>query len=110
MLLDSFTFDVLVVGGGPAGYAVAMRAVQLGAKVALIEKHKLGGACLNYACIPTKFLRYTVEILHNINKAARYGISADVKSVDWPAVQGKRQNLIDSQREGLSGLLNAGVV
>ena len=47
---------------------------------------------MNYACIPTKYLRYTVEIIHNIDKAARYGISADVKPVDWPGIQSRRQN------------------
>lgn len=96
----------MVIGGGPAGYTAAVRAAQLGATVVLIEKTRLGGACLNQACVPTKFLRYAGSILRGIEKAGRYGIAAEVKRVDWSAMQARRQALIDDQAEGLRGLLD----
>ena len=98
-------FDVMVIGGGPAGYAAAIRSSQLGAKVVLIEKDQLGGACLNYACVPTKFLRYTGELLHCIEKAPRYGIAAEIKDASWATIQTRRQNLIDSQQGGMMDFL-----
>jgi dihydrolipoamide dehydrogenase len=97
-------FEVAVIGGGPAGYTAAIRAAQLGATVALFEKHKLGGACLNYACIPTKFLRYTTEILHTVEKASRYGITTEAR-LNWPSVQQRRQALIDGMGEGIGSQL-----
>ena len=98
-------FDVMVIGGGPAGYTAAVRCAQLGARVVLIEKDKIGGACLNHACVPTKFLRYAAEILNVAEKAVRYGITAEVKNTDWQATQTRAQALIDSQAEGMKGLL-----
>jgi dihydrolipoamide dehydrogenase len=97
--------DVLVIGGGPAGYAASLRAAKLGAKVVLIEKGRLGGACLNHACVPTKYLRYAGEILHVIEKGARYGITTGDAKTDWATLQERRQLLIDNQAEGMQGVL-----
>jgi len=103
--LESSQTSVLVIGGGPAGYTAAIRAAQLGAKVILVEKERLGGACLNYACVPTKFLRYAGELMLAFEKAPRYGFAAEAKKPDWAVLQTRRQDLIDNQVEGLRGLL-----
>ncbi len=69
------TFDIAVIGAGPGGYPAAIRAAQLGAKVAIIEKEKLGGTCLNWGCIPTKALIAAAETFEKIKHAEKYGIS-----------------------------------
>jgi dihydrolipoamide dehydrogenase len=97
--------EVLVVGGGPAGYTAAIRAARLGARTTLIEKDRPGGACLNHACVPVKYLRYATEIIRTVEKAGRYGIEAEIKQVNWPEVQEQRRALIDNQAAGLGELL-----
>ena len=67
-------FDIVVMGGGPAGYVAAIKAAQLGGKVALVEKSELGGTCLNRGCIPTKTYLHNAEIIENIGHAANRGI------------------------------------
>ena len=67
-------FDLVVIGGGPGGYVAAIRASQLGKKVALIESEHLGGICLNWGCIPTKSLLKNAEVLELIKNSRKYGI------------------------------------
>ena len=67
-------FNIAVIGTGPGGYIAALKAAQLGAKTAVIEKHLLGGTCLNYGCIPSKALLASAELLHKINNAASLGV------------------------------------
>jgi dihydrolipoamide dehydrogenase len=76
-------YDLLVLGGGPGGYVAAIRAAQLGARVALIEKDQIGGTCLNYGCIPTKALIRSVDVLETAKKAAEYGILTEKTSFDF---------------------------
>lgn len=71
------SFDVIVVGGGPGGYVTAIRAAQLGMKVACVEREHLGGICLNWGCIPTKALLRTSEINHVLQHLKDFGFSAD---------------------------------
>ncbi|MCS5585750.1 MAG: FAD-dependent oxidoreductase, partial [Pseudomonadales bacterium] len=68
-------FDLMVIGGGPGGYAAAIRASQLGLSVALAEKEALGGTCLNWGCIPTKSLLHSAELLRDLGDAAQLGIN-----------------------------------
>ena len=68
-------FDLIVIGSGPGGYVAAIRAAQLGLKVAIIEKENLGGICLNWGCIPTKALLKSAQVFDYINHASEYGIS-----------------------------------
>lgn len=68
-------FDIAVIGSGPGGYVAAIRAAQLGKKVAIIEKAELGGVCLNWGCIPTKALLKSAQVFDYINHAADYGIT-----------------------------------
>ena len=70
--------DIVIIGGGPAGYVAAFHAVHLGAKVALIEKDRLGGTCLNRGCIPTKALVRSVEVLLEAKRANDFGIDIGV--------------------------------
>ena len=78
-----FDFDLAVLGGGPGGYVAAIRAAQLGQKVCIIEKEKLGGVCLNWGCIPTKALLKNAEVYQTVKKAKMYGIDIKGVSVDF---------------------------
>jgi len=68
-------FDVIIIGAGPGGYVAAIRAAQLGAKTALIERNKIGGTCLNWGCIPTKALYYSAKALEAAKHAAEFGVN-----------------------------------
>jgi len=98
---------IAVVGGGPAGYTAAIRASQLGARVILIENRELGGACLNRACIPTKFLLRSVEIYQLIKDSARYGISVSETGIDMANVQSRKNKLVSELITGLTGVIEA---
>ncbi len=71
------TFDLIVIGSGPGGYVAAIRGAQLGMKVAIVERDKLGGICLNWGCIPTKALLRSAEVYRNFQHAKDYGLSAE---------------------------------
>ncbi|MEA3369247.1 MAG: dihydrolipoyl dehydrogenase [Candidatus Ratteibacteria bacterium] len=99
------TFDLAVLGAGPGGYAAAIRAAQLGKKVALIEKGELGGVCLHKGCIPTKtFLEY-VETLKNIEKANDWGINLEVKSTNFQRFLARRDKTLAILVNGLRRIL-----
>ncbi len=98
---------VAVIGGGPGGYVAAIRAAQLGGKVTLIEKNKLGGTCLNVGCIPTKALLHAAEALTEAKEMAEYGINVEVKSVDWNKVQTKKSAITAQLVNGVTGLMKA---
>jgi dihydrolipoamide dehydrogenase len=100
-------FDVVILGGGSGGYAAALRSAQLGKKVALIEKDKLGGTCLHRGCIPTKALLHSAEIADSVKEASKYGINASFGSVDMPAVNSYRDSIVDRLFKGLSGLVGS---
>lgn len=96
--------QILVIGGGPGGYVAAIRAAQLGAHVTLVEKHALGGTCLNIGCIPTKALLHAGAVYAQILGSAAYGIKASA-TVDFAAVQGKKQSIVKQLVNGVAGLL-----
>jgi dihydrolipoamide dehydrogenase len=97
--------DVAVLGGGPGGYVAAIRAAQLGAKVALIEKGKIGGVCLNIGCIPTKALLATAEALSNPNHGADLGVSGNL-ALDYPAAQRHKDRAVEAVVSGVKQLLS----
>ena len=70
-------FDLIVIGGGPGGYVTAIRAAQLGGKIALVECEHLGGICLNWGCIPTKALLRSSEVFHLMTHAEGFGLGCD---------------------------------
>lgn len=100
-------FDIVVLGGGSAGYATALRAKQLGFSVAVIEKDKLGGTCLHRGCVPTKALLHSAEIADVAREGAAYGVQSSVAGIDMAGVNAFRVNLVDGKFKGLQGLLKA---
>ena len=88
------TFDIAVIGAGPGGYPAAIRAAQLGTKVAIIEKEKLGGTCLNWGCIPTKALIAAAETFEKIKHAEKYGITVKDAAVDYAAMIGNKDKAV----------------
>lgn len=100
-------FDILILGGGSGGYAAALRAVQLGFTVGLIEKGKLGGTCLHNGCIPTKALLHSAEVADSARSAEKYGIKATFESIDMTAVNAYKDGIIAGKFKGLQGLIKA---
>ena len=103
--MRSMSYDLIVIGGGPAGYVGAIRAAQLGKRVACVERERVGGTCLNWGCIPTKALLKNGEVYNTINKrAAEFGIAAEGLSVDWEAVIGRSRQISDRLSAGIAFL------
>ncbi|MFC5338285.1 dihydrolipoyl dehydrogenase [Leucobacter denitrificans] len=100
-------FDIVVLGGGSAGYATAIRATQLGMTAAIVEKDKLGGTCLHRGCVPTKALLHSAEIADVAREGSVYGVNSSVESIDITAVNSFREKLIAGKFKGLQGLLKA---
>jgi dihydrolipoamide dehydrogenase len=100
-------FDIVVVGAGPGGYPAAIRAAQLGASVALVEKEELGGTCLNWGCIPTKTLIASSELLARIKAAAAMGLRVENASFDYAAMADRKDQIIQRLRNGIKQLLKA---
>ncbi len=98
------TYKVVVIGGGPGGYVAAIRAAQLGAKVAVIEKNRLGGTCLNVGCIPTKALVASVEVLHKVKKAGDYGVSVDSYEIDFGRMMERKDQIVEKLVTGIKFL------
>jgi dihydrolipoamide dehydrogenase len=104
------SFDVLILGGGPGGYVAALRAAQLGAKTAIVEKDRLGGTCLVRGCIPTKALLQSSELYSQAKGGAVFGVVADKVAFDWAAAQKRKTAVVDQLVKGVEGLLKAGGV
>ncbi|MCH6470597.1 dihydrolipoyl dehydrogenase [Sinomonas terrae] len=100
-------FDILVLGGGSGGYAAALRAVQFGYSVGLVEKSKLGGTCLHNGCIPTKALLHSAELADHARDAAKYGVNVTLESIDMDAVNAYKNGVIAGKFKGLSGLIKS---
>ncbi|MFA5536720.1 MAG: dihydrolipoyl dehydrogenase [Bacillota bacterium] len=100
------TFDVIIIGGGPGGYVAAIRAAQLGAKVAIVEKDSLGGTCLNRGCIPTKALVASAELVSQIKNAETFGISVEGFSVDYKKVVSRKNEIVTGLVKGIDFLLS----
>ena len=98
-------FDLIVIGAGPGGYPAAIRAAQLGAKVALVEREQLGGTCLNWGCIPTKALIAAADTFAKIKHAEQFGIHVTGATVDYPAMIGHKNKVVGQLRSGISALL-----
>jgi dihydrolipoamide dehydrogenase len=97
--------NIVVIGGGPAGYTAAIRASQLGARVTLIEQHEQGGACLNRACIPTKYLLRSVEVYQLKKNSEKYGVSVTETGIDVTKLQSSKYKMISTLRTGLRGVI-----
>ncbi len=98
-------YDLIVIGGGPAGYVAAIRAAQLGKSVACVESERAGGTCLNWGCIPTKALLKNAELYQTLtHKAAEFGLKIDGLSYDWSAVIGRSRKVSDKLAGGIEFL------
>lgn len=101
-------YQIAVIGTGPGGYIAALKAAQMGAKTAVVEKHLLGGTCLNYGCIPSKALLASAELIHRINGANALGITVNGNvTYDWQAIQKRKDKVLSKFRGGIKGLFGA---
>jgi dihydrolipoamide dehydrogenase len=104
----SESFDLVILGGGNAGYAAAFRAVGLGLSVAMVEKDKVGGTCLHRGCIPTKALLHSAELVDEIKEAGNFGVLVESEpQVDWGKVLNFKDGVVGRMYKGLSGLVKA---
>ena len=99
------SFDVIVVGAGPGGYVAAIRASQLGLKVAIIERENLGGICLNWGCIPTKAMLRSAEVFHLMERAKEFGLGATGITYDLPAVVARSRAVAKQLSGGIGHLM-----
>ncbi|WP_269928256.1 dihydrolipoyl dehydrogenase [Kocuria massiliensis] len=98
-------FDILILGGGSAGYAAALRSVQLGYSVGLIEKEKVGGTCLHWGCIPTKAYLHSAEVAEEARESEKYGVKVSFEGIDMAAIRDYKDSIISGKFKGLQGLL-----
>lgn len=98
---------IAILGGGPAGYVGAIRAAQLGSQVTLIEKKYLGGTCLNVGCIPTKALLASAGVYQKVKDAESFGVRAELKGFDWPAIQKRKERIVRKVTAGVASLMKA---
>lgn len=104
------TVDLLVIGGGPAGYAGALRGARKGLKTVLVEARDIGGTCLNRGCIPTKALFKTQEVAHMVRRAQEFGVLGEYRGLDWGKVLERKKRIVRQLTGGVRFLLEkAGV-
>ncbi|MFC4906807.1 dihydrolipoyl dehydrogenase [Actinomadura gamaensis] len=106
-MADSGPFDIVVLGGGSGGYACALRASELGMRVALVERDKLGGTCLNRGCIPTKALLHAAEVADQTREAAAFGVLATFDGIDIDGVHAYKDKVVSGTVKGLTGLIRS---
>ena len=101
----SQSFDIVVIGAGPGGYVAAIRAAQLGQKVAIVERENLGGICLNWGCIPTKALLRSAEVFHLMHRAKDFGLKVEGASFDLDAVVARSRGVAKQLSGGIGHLM-----
>lgn len=97
--------DLIVIGGGPGGYATALYAAATGMDVGIVEKNKLGGTCLHVGCIPAKELLETAAVYRTVSEAAEFGVTASAPALDMAVAQQRKQGIIDKLAKGVEGML-----
>jgi len=98
-------YDVVIIGGGPGGYAAALYAHNFGLSVALVEKDKIGGTCLHRGCIPAKALLQTAEVFTGVARAAEFGVTTSEPVLDWSRALERKNEVVDQLHRGLVGLM-----
>ncbi|MGH3408284.1 MAG: dihydrolipoyl dehydrogenase [Streptosporangiaceae bacterium] len=106
-MTESSGYDIVILGGGSGGYACALRAAELGKRVALIEKDKVGGTCLHRGCIPTKALLHAAEIADQTRESAAFGVQATLDGIDMPRVNAYKDKVVTRLYKGLAGLVTS---
>ncbi len=104
------SYDCIVIGSGPGGYVAAIRAAQLGMKTAVVESDRVGGRCLNYACIPAKAVLRVADVLGEIREADAYGITVGEPTVDFAAVGARREKVVKTLTGGVAGLMKRNAI
>jgi dihydrolipoamide dehydrogenase len=102
------SYDCIVIGSGPGGYVAAIRSAQLGRTTAVIERDKVGGRCLNYACIPAKAVLRSADLLSEVRDAEEFGLKVGGVEVVYPAVQARRDKVVSTLTAGVAGLFKKG--
>lgn len=105
--MSDHNYDIVVLGGGSAGYAAAIRATQLGLKAVVIEKDKVGGTCLHRGCVPTKAMLHSAEVAEAVEDGARVGVNLALESIDAEKIAAFRDGIVSGKFKGLQGLLKA---
>ncbi|NCB34807.1 MAG: dihydrolipoyl dehydrogenase, partial [Clostridia bacterium] len=100
-------YDLIIIGGGPAGYLAAERAGHAGLKVAVAEERSLGGVCLNEGCIPTKSLLYSAKLYDGVKYGEKYGVKAEALSIDHAAVVRRKNKVVKLLTAGVKAQLKA---
>ncbi|HEY5250882.1 MAG TPA: dihydrolipoyl dehydrogenase [Acidimicrobiales bacterium] len=100
-------FDVVVIGGGPAGYATALYGASAGLSIAVVERDKVGGTCLHRGCIPAKEFLETASVMRTVAGAKEFGVQAEQPTVDFSVSQGRKQKVVDILFKGLVGLMGS---
>ncbi len=103
-------YDCIVIGSGPGGYVAAVRAAQLGMRTAVVERDKVGGRCLNYACIPAKAVLRVADVLDEVRDADEFGIRVAEPEVDFAAVGQRREKVIETLTGGVAGLFRKNAI
>ena len=98
-------FDVIILGGGPAGYVAAVRSAQLGLATAVIERDKLGGVCVNIGCIPTKALLHSAYLANSLRHAAEFGITTGEVKTDYGVAMQRSRKVADQNSRGVDFLM-----
>src|SRR5688500_10060522 len=98
-------FDVVVIGGGPGGYAAALYGAAAGLNVAVVEKDKVGGTCLHRGCIPAKEFLETAAVFRHVTAAKEFGVSTSAPEIDFSVSQARKQQVVDRLWKGLAGLM-----
>src|SRR2546423_1187043 len=99
------SYDCVVIGSGPGGYVAAIRSAQLGMRTAILEKDRIGGRCLNFACIPAKAVLRAADVMGEVRHADQFGIKVDGVSVDFSGVAAHRDKVVKTLTSGVSGLM-----
>jgi dihydrolipoamide dehydrogenase len=107
---DDMIHDVVILGGGSGGYAAALRCAQLGLRVVLIERDKVGGTCLHRGCIPTKALLHAAEVADSARESERFGVKATVEGIDLPGVNKYKDGVVARLYKGLQGLIGSSAI
>jgi dihydrolipoamide dehydrogenase len=104
---DRSGYDIVILGGGSGGYACALRAAELGKRVALIEKDKVGGTCLHRGCIPTKALLHAAELADQAREGENFGVRTTLDGIDMPGVNAYKDKVVSRLYRGLTGLVGS---
>src|SRR5580658_11362282 len=98
-------FDIVVIGGGPGGYATALYGAAAGLSVAIVERDKVGGTCLHRGCVPAKEFLETAAVQRTVSGAAEFGINVPTSTLEFSVIQDRKNAMVDKLFKGLSGLL-----